>query len=121
MNTNSIRREVLIGVAGFVVGMVLSLAIFSWHPSGVPRLQVDSRGTGWNHVALLSPADSEFIVLPRHLAVSVGTPVLSPELRVHTLSEPPEPRVVAPPVISVSGRHPYHLIDLRPVADQPKN
>lgn len=60
MNTKSFRREVLIGVGGFVAGglaVSLALALWSQRPLGV---QVAHSASGVNYVVVPKPAEVSF-------------------------------------------------------------
>lgn len=60
MNTNSFRREVLIGVGGFVAGVLvvtLALALWSQRPLGV---QAAHSASGVNYVVVPKPAEVSF-------------------------------------------------------------
>ena len=53
MNTKSFRRDILIGIGGFVAGAAVWLPMANWHPVG-SGLEVQSKGAGRNQIAVIT-------------------------------------------------------------------
>ena len=69
MNTKSFRREILIGIGGFVAGAAVWLPMANWHPVG-SGLEVQSKGAGRNHIAVITTLPVLTITPPRVDGVS---------------------------------------------------